>query len=160
MNGAYHLSLEQVMTAIRTIFSFTAKCTFICIVIMFTSMIAGELFIRSDLFNNFTTTPVLWGWISLETAISIIPVTLLGSIIINSFKSVDKNKFLIFSLVTWIFLYLLVAIFYKIAIVPNSSDLSILKPEIVWGWLIPGLLTMLFQIWLSKKSFSLSTKNT
>ena len=148
------------MNTSNPILKFVLKCSLVCIVIMFGSMISGELFIRSSLFNNFISSPQLWGWVSLETAISIIPISLIGATTIYNLKEMKKSRLLIYSFIVWFSLYMLLAIIYKIAIIPNSSNLSLLKPEVVWGWIIPGTLTLSFQVWLSAKTFGSTSENS
>ena len=139
------------MSYAQRIFKFSLIVNIVGLIIMIISMMAGEYFIREDLFRNFTQSPIMWGWISIEFTIAFFPIAVLGFFILYKFKNLNKQRFLLFSTTTWISLFVFIALIYRLAGFVNEWSIVIIKPGVIFGWFIPGTITLFVLIWFSHK---------
>lgn len=109
---------------------------------MFVSMAAGELLIDSNLFSGFLKKPFIWYGIFLETGAATLLFSTIGLLILSRFRFLGKKAFSRVSLATWIFLSIILMALYAYFYWPREWHLTALTPGLIFGWLIPGILTI------------------
>ena len=138
--------------------AFIAKCTFAAQLIMFSCMAAGEILYDENLFRGFLKRPEVWIYILLETAIASLPVCLIGLAVLKSgsdiFAAKDETEFAKKSAGVWITLGLAVIALYRFFYWPREWRLTAVAPGLIFGWILPCILTLICRSLLSKSLYS------
>ncbi len=138
---------------------FIVKCFIASELLMFGSMASRELFFDPNLFSGFLSKPEIWYGIFLETALATLLVCLIGVWILSWIKFKDRRNFLIASIGTWVLLCSFVVAVYKIFYFPREWKLTSIEPGLIFGWIIPGVLTLACFAWFSEKLHHTQLRN-
>ncbi len=129
--------------------AFFLKAVFIATVIMFGCMALGEIFYDKNLFSGFLRSPMLWVGIFLETSAATVSMTTIGAIILYRFRFLDKNLFARISAAVWCLLGIVVIALYSHFYWTRDWHITAMAPGLVFGWILPGLLSVICFVWLS-----------
>lgn len=120
-------------------------------IIMFGCMAAGEIIYDRNLFRGFLGEPSLWVGIFMETSIATMFMTVIGSLILYWFRSLRKDVFARVSAVVWCSLGLILIALYSHFYWTREWHLTAIAPGLVFGWILPGLLSIIYFVSLSLK---------
>lgn len=129
---------------------FLFKLVFIGCLMMFLSMAVGEL-VKPELFNGLLRKPTIWFWVFVESAIWLLPFSILGLFFINKIKDMTRKKFLVATAAIWFSMGSGIIIAYKLLYFPEDWKMQEHLGEVVFGWVMPCLL-----IWFFFTRFSMS----
>jgi hypothetical protein len=121
---------------------FLLKCCLSTGFFMFTSMIAGEIFVEPNLFGGFSQRPALWLEVLLESTVWTFPIALIGLLILGRFQGFTRKKYILASTGLWVALNVLIIIIYKFFYWPRAWHLTDLHPGLIFGWVIPCILIL------------------
>lgn len=116
---------------------------------MFGCMALGELYWDKNLFSGFLRKPILWLGIFLETTVATAFMTTLGALILSRFRFLDKRIFVGVSAGVWSLLGIAVVALYSHFYWTRDWNITAMAPGLVFGWILPGLLSILCFVWLS-----------
>jgi hypothetical protein len=129
---------------------FVLKCALIGGLMMLLSMAAGEIFVSPNLFGGFIHQPLMWLMILFESAMWLMPFLVVGVLLLRRLKGVSKKVMAMSAAGLWAAFGTFIVITYKVSYFPEDWGFqSILKAEVIFGWLIPCLLIWMFFTWFS-----------
>lgn len=105
-------------------------------------MALGELLIDPGLFSGFLLKPNLWAGIFIETSMATLVISLIGLFVLSKFRLVHRGAFVVISAVTWLLLSFALVALYAHFYWVREWHLTILTPGLIFGWIIPGCLTI------------------
>src|ERR1035437_7013050 len=124
---------------------------------MFISMISGELLVRGDLFGGLTHQPAVWPWIFIESAVWLLPFSILGLSILIQIQKRIRGPIVLKAGTVWIGAGLAIVFLYKLFYFPHDWRAAQRFPEIAFGWLIPCCVILAGFVLLSVKHFDQKT---
>jgi hypothetical protein len=116
-------------------------------------MISGELIVGKDLFNDLAHKPALWPWIFIESAVWLLPFSVLGLFFLSLTERRFKGSLVLKATGVWFAIGLLIVGFYKIFYFPLDWQTAERFPEIAFGWLIPCSFILVAFVVFSMKHF-------
>ena len=125
--------------------------------VMLVAMLLGEYF-HGPIFYGFSQKPHLWFLCFLETIVWVVPLTGLAAFIFSRFPGVTGVRLIALSMGFWISLSTCVFLIYQLysdSRLPPWSEANITLPY-VFGWYIPGVITIALFSLLSPIVFSKS----
>jgi hypothetical protein len=129
--------------------AFFLKAIFIASAIMFGSMALGEICYDKSLFNGFLSRPILWVGVFLETTLATLFMTTIGALVLYRFRRLDRKLFALTSTAVWGLLGAIVIALYSYFYWTREWHITNLAPGLVFGWILPGLLSIICFVWLS-----------
>lgn len=128
------------------------------VIIMFSCMMAGEILYDENLFRGFLKRPGIWPAIILETAIASLLVSQIGLFFLKKLIEFEPIKseadFLKKSAFTWVSVGLVLVVFYWLFYWPREWRLTAMGAGLLFGWILPGILTLAAWTYFSRKLYS------
>jgi uncharacterized membrane protein len=123
---------------------FLLKCVLTGGLMMFLSMLAGELIFKPDMFGRLFERPSVWPWIFAESAVWLLPFVLVGFLFLLKFQKLPSQKFAALASLVWFLMGAVIVLMYKVFFFPKEWDLLARLPEVFFGWILPCILIWIF----------------
>lgn len=128
---------------------FILKAILVASLIMFGCMALGEIFYDRNLFSGFLGKPLLWAGVFLETSVATILLAAVGALILYRFRFLSQKLFAGVSLAVWCLLDLILIVLYGHFYWEREWHITAMTPGLIFGWILPGLLTLVCFVALS-----------